>query len=156
MSPAPNPVHQHIVRELLWHMLNFIKQHHLGEIYPAPIDVYLPGQETPVEPDLIFIAAGRLDIISKRGIEGAPDLIVEILSPTNWWHDRRNKQPLYQETGVLELWLIEPELRSVEVYVLRDGQYALLGKWGQSETVISEVLSDFQVAVDEIIPVTDF
>ncbi len=83
VAPAPNTDHQGIVTELGWHMLNFIKQGQRGKLYHAPIDVYLPGQETPVEPDLVFIAANRLEIISKRGIEGAPDMVVEILSPSS-------------------------------------------------------------------------
>lgn len=152
MTPAPNTDHQLVSRELLWHMLNYIKQHGLGELFDAPIDVYLPGQETPVEPDLVFIATARQEIISKRGIEDAPDLIVEILSPSNWWRDRRAKLPLYEETGVPEFWIIDPDLQTVEVYVLRDQQYVLLGQWGQGELVTSQALTGFQVAVDDIMP----
>jgi Uma2 family endonuclease len=152
MTPAPNTDHQLVSRELLWHMLNFVKQHGLGELFNAPIDVYLPGQETPVEPDLAFIATARQEIISKRGIEDAPDLIVEILSPSNWWRDRRAKLPLYEETGVPECWIIDPDLQTVEVFVLRDQQYVLLGQWGQGEVVTSQALTGFQVAVDDIMP----
>jgi Uma2 family endonuclease len=153
MAPAPNIDHQYISRELLWHMLNFVKQHQLGELYNAPIDVYLPGQVTPIEPDLVFITANRLELISKRGIEGAPDLVVEILSPNSWWRDRRAKLPLYEETGVLECWLIDPELQTVEIYVLRDQSYALLGQWGRGEVAISQVMVGFEIGVEMIMPV---
>ena len=155
MTPAPNTGHQFISRELLWHMLNFVKQHQLGELYNAPIDVYLPGQETPVEPDSVFIAANRLEIISKRGIEGVPDLVVEILSPNNWWRDRRAKLPLYEETGVPECWLIDPELQTIEIYVLRDQSYALLGKWGRGETAVSQVMVGFEIGVEAVMPVAN-
>lgn len=152
MAPAPNTDHQGIATELSWHMLNFIKQGQLGKLYHAPIDVYLPGQETPVEPDLVFIAATRLNIISKRGIEGAPDLVVEILSPNSWWRDRRAKLPLYEETGVRECWLIDPELQTIEIYVLRDQSYALLGQWGRGEVAASPVMAGFEIGVEEIMP----
>jgi Uma2 family endonuclease len=153
MAPAPSTDHQDIATELGWHMLNFIKQGQLGKLYHAPVNVYLPGQETPVEPDLVFIAANRLEIISKRGIEGAPDLVVEILSPNSWWRDRRAKLPLYEETGVRECWLIDPELQTIEIYALRDQSYALLGQWGRGEVAASEVMAGFEIGIEVIMPV---
>ena len=104
MTPAPNTDHQLVSRELLWHMLNFIKQHRLGELFDAPIDVYLPGQETPVEPDLAFIATTRQEIISKRGIEDSPDLIVEILSPCpTYWRMRPAQAMQWIETEMTQV-----------------------------------------------------
>jgi len=150
MVPAPTTIHQRISRELQWHMLNFIKQHHLGEVFDAPTDVYLPDQDTPVQPDLLFIVTGRAHLISERGINGAPDLVVEILSPKTWWQDRRVKVPLYEEAGVQECWVVDPDASAIEVYVLRGQTYELLGRWGMGEVIHSEVLERFEMAVDAV------
>jgi len=151
MVPAPTTTHQRISRELQWHMLNFIRQHHLGELFDAPTDVYLPGQETPVQPDLLFVTIGRAHLISERGIEGTPDLVVEILSPKTWWRDRRVKVPLYEEAGVRECWIVDPAASAIEVYVLRGQTYELMGRRGPGEVVHCEVLKGFEMAVDAIL-----
>ena len=106
-----------------------------------------------MQPDLIFIAGERQHIISERGIEGAPDLVVEILSPHTWWKDRRVKLPLYSETGVRECWIVDPETKTIEVYALREGQYALRGQWGPGEVARSEALTGFEVAMEVVMPV---
>lgn len=69
----------------------FLKLQPLGELLYAPVGVRLPNQSVPLQPDIIFVRAERLDIIHENYIEGAPDLIVEILSPSNWLYDRREK-----------------------------------------------------------------
>ena len=150
MNPAPTTTHQRISSNLEFELQLFVRQEQAGLIFYAPTDVYLPGQETPVQPDLLFIAAERQDIIKERGIEGAPDLIVEILSPGTWWQDLRVKLPLYQDTGVRECWIVDPEAKTIKVHVLQKGQYALSGHWGPGETVQSQVLVGFEVAVDTV------
>ncbi len=150
MNPAPTTTHQRISRNLEFAFWLFARDEQAGEVFDAPTDVYLPGQETPVQPDLLFISAEREDIISERGIEAAPDIVVEILSPRNWWQDRRVKMPLYEETGVKEFWIVDPDEQDIEVYVLREGRYALLNRWGPGEVAQSDVLSGFDVAVDMV------
>jgi len=152
MVPAPTPKHQRVSRNLEFAMWRFVQESQLGEVFDAPTDVYLPSQETPVQPDLLFVATGGAATVSERGIEGAPDLVVEILSPRTWWRDRRVKMPLYEEAGVRELWLIDPNISTIEVYVLRGGAYALLGQWGPGEQAHSEVLEGFAIGADEIMP----
>jgi Uma2 family endonuclease len=153
MTPAPRTKHQDAVRDIGFAMMQFLRQRPLGKIYHAPVDVILPHRlATPVQPDLVFITKERLDIIKEKFIEGAPDLIVEVLSPSNWLDDRRTKYEVYAEAGVREYWIVDPDLRTIEVFVLRDGQYALVGKFGLGERVRSEVLKDFEVAVDEVLP----
>lgn len=150
MNPAPTTTHQRISRDLELALLLFVRKERRGEIFYAPTDVYLPDQETPVQPDLLFIAAERQDIVSERGIEGAPDLVVEILSPSTRWQDREVKLPLYEKTGVRECWIVDPEVKTIEVYILRGEQYTLLGRWGPGETVRSESLAGFEAAVDTV------
>jgi len=151
MVPAPTTSHQISVGNLGIAMSLFVRQKQAGFVFFAPTDVYLPRQDTPVQPDLLFVAADRQEIISERGIEGAPDLVVEVLSPRTWWKDRRVKMPLYEETGVPECWIVDPEMETIEVYVLEKGGYRLLGQWGREETAYSQVLEGFRIEVDEVI-----
>ena len=151
MTAASTPKHQRVSRRLERALEDFIWEHNLGELLDAPVDVMLPGQETPVEPDIIVIPADHPEMIGEKQIEGAPLLVVEVLSPSNWWVDRREKVVLYAETGVQEYWIVDPDAGSVEVFVLREGTYALLGKWGTGETARSEVLPGFEIAIDAIL-----
>jgi Uma2 family endonuclease len=153
MVPTPTTTHQRVCFNLALGLGTFVRERRLGEVFTAPVDVYLPDQETPVQPDLLFIAAGRREIIRERGIEGAPDLVIEVLSPRTWWRDRRVKLPLYEETGVPECWLVDPQSRSVEVYHREGATYSLLGHWTIGETVRSAVLG-CEVVVDDILVVT--
>lgn len=84
-------------------------------------------------------------------VNPAKEKQVEVLLPSNWWVDRREKVVLYAETGVQEYWIVDPDASIIEVFVLREGTYALLGKWGAGETARSEVLPGFEIAVDAII-----
>ena len=90
MSPAPNPQHQRVIVALLRHLLEYLQQQPIGEVLISPIDVILSNNlAAPVQPDLLFIAKDRLDIVKEKSIEGVPDLIVEVLSPGNPAHDRQ-------------------------------------------------------------------
>ena len=147
----PTPRHQAISRTLMYCLQSFTESYALGEVYYAPVHVLLPCPESLVQPDLLFISKTRLDIVHPgEGIYGAPDLIIEVLSPSDWRKDREEKFALYAETGVREYWMVDPKRSHIEVYILRDGQYELLGQWGSGEQARSEVLSGFEVRVDEV------
>lgn len=153
MTPAPRTRHQAAVRDIGFAMMEFCRRTLLEETYHAPIDVILPRElATPVQPDLLLITRERLDIVKEQFIEGPPDLIVEVLSRSNWLDDRRVKYEVYAEAGVREYWIVDPDLRTIEVFVLREGEYALVGKFGPGEKARSEVLEGFEVAVDEVLP----
>jgi Uma2 family endonuclease len=153
MSPAPRPIHQKHSGRLFAAFLDFGLKHDVGEPYYAPIDVILPGLANPVQPDLIFICKERLGIVKDERVEGAPDIIVEVLSPWNWWVDRRKKFEVYAKAGVREYWIIDPKARTIELFFLRGGAYESIGKYGVGETVRSEVLSGFEVKVEKVCPV---
>ncbi len=131
-------------------MTNHADNHRLGHVFTAPIGVRLPDHPVPVQPDILFIRAGREGIIGGQYVEGAPDLVVEILSPSNWSYDREEKFRLYEEAGVPEYWIVDPRMKSVEVFVLEAGEYVLLGKWGAVETATSRVLAGFEIPVASI------
>ena len=152
MAPAPEPAHQESGMNLKNPMWNFVHARDLGKVYDSPIDVTLPGLASPVQPDILFIARDRLHIVKKNAIEGAPDLVVEILSPSNWNIDRQTKFRVYALAGVREYWIVDPKARTIEVYVLRGRSYELLGKYEVGETASSEVLVGFEVKVEEVCP----
>jgi Uma2 family endonuclease len=152
MSPAPRPKHQEVSLNLALAMHQFVKEHGLGKVYSAPIDLILPDLANPVQPDLLFIRQERLAMVKENFIEGAPDLIVEVLSPSNPDLDRRIKFQIYAQAGVAEYWLVDPEHRQIEVYVLRGQAYALAGTFGPEQQLRSEVLAAFAGPVGEICP----
>lgn len=151
MTPGPTPAHQRSSISLAARMYIHVTANGLGEILEAPCDVYLPGQPVPVQPDILFIHQERLSIIANDGVRGVPDLIVEILSPTNAGYDRERKFRLYEKVGVPEYWLVDNRAKMVEVYVLDGSSYRLDGKYGMGDTAVSRQIAGFQVAVDSII-----
>ncbi len=114
MTPAPQTYHQLILRNLEYLLHGFVSSRSLGEIYFAPCDVVLSDFDV-VQPDLLFVSAERRSIIGESAIVGAPDLVVEILSPSTATRDRVLKPKLYARAGVQELWLVDPAERSIEV-----------------------------------------
>jgi Uma2 family endonuclease len=123
VSPAPNRYHQDISRNIEFILLTFLQDHPLGKVYDAPFDVRL-GEHNVFQPDIIFVANERLSILTKAGAEGAPNLVIEILSPSTAELDRIPKRKTYSAAGVQELWLVDPEKKTIEVYRLQtDSQH---------------------------------
>jgi Uma2 family endonuclease len=152
MAPAPRPEHQEAGLNLTVPMVQFVRAHDLGKVYNAPIDVILPGLATPVQPDILFIAKDRLHIVKDTRIEGAPDLIVEILSPSNWLNDKQTKFRVYALAGVREYWIVDTDARTIELFVLRGQVYTQVGRYKPGDRVRSEVLPGFEIAVEEVCP----
>ena len=122
VTPAPRPVHQLIVTNLIWLLRPVIRGQRLGLLYASPVDVRLSPHDV-VQPDVLFIEQERLSILTDVAIEGPPDLVVEILSPGTRGRDLGAKRDLYARTGVREYWLIDPDARTIEVLALRAGRY---------------------------------
>lgn len=122
VSPSPTTNHQRLVRTLVRFIEDVVDEHRLGEVLPGPVDVRL-GVHTVVVPDLLFVRAERQDIVTSALIEGAPDLVVEIASPSTRGRDNVQKAAAYAEASVPEYWLPDPERRAFRMLVLRDGIY---------------------------------
>lgn len=152
VSPPPSIRHQRISIALVGHFLDFLKMQPLGEILTAPVGVRLPRQPVPLQPDIVFIRTERLGMVGEAYVEGAPDLLVEILSPSNWLYDRREKMQAYQEAGVAEYWIVDPHALTIDVYVLEQGAYGLLGQYRIGEVAHSQVLPGFGVPVETVFP----
>jgi Uma2 family endonuclease len=153
MVPAPTPIHQDSGGEIFAAFRDYGRKYNAGKAYMAPIDVILPGRSKPVHPDVLFVVKKRLGIVKKERIEGAPDVIVEVLSPSNWRKDRGEKFVNYAKAGVREYWIVDPKARTIELFVLRGHTYELIGKYGVGEKVRSEILPDFEAKVEEVCPV---
>ncbi len=119
-------------------------------VLEAPCGVRLPNQPVPFEPDIFFIKKERLQIIGKQYVEGVPDLVIEILSPSNTNYDRETKFQLYQAAGVAEYWLVNYWDKTVEIFTLVNNTYQLRNKYSVSEIVTSEQLTGFKMAVEKI------
>jgi Uma2 family endonuclease len=100
----------------------------------------------------LFIAKERLHLVKPTRVEGAPDIIVEVLSPSNWNIDRGKKFRAYAKAGVREYWIVDPQARTIELFVLREGVYNLIDNYGLGATVRSEVLPGFEVKVEDVCP----
>ena len=150
MSPAPSVSHQRTVTAFIHHLTNHLNQYQVGECFTSPIDVNLPDLTSPVQPDVVFVSNDKADIIQENTIEGAPDLVIEVLSPGTARYDRKTKFETYAQAGVNEYWLADPNSFIIEVYVLRGQAYALLDKFGREDEARSEVLSGFVVPVKDI------
>ena len=150
MSPLPNLKHQLISMKLIGLILDFLKNtNDKGLFLSAPIDVEFDDGNI-FQPDLIYISESRKAAIVKDKIEGAPDLVVEILSPSNAYYDLRQKKDLYEKYGVAEYIIIDPLQLSVEIYVLKEALYVLNQKVKQPGTFHSTVLNGFSVDLKEL------
>jgi Uma2 family endonuclease len=142
MTPAPNPKHQLIIGEFY----SLLKKQTKSKIFFSPIDVFL-DEKNVFQPDLLLINEENKDKISERGIEGAPDLIVEVLSPSNAYLDRNIKKDIYFENGVKEYWIVDLANQTLEIYTLKQKDkrkpHLYLVKEGTvTSTVISELKFD--------------
>lgn len=122
---SPEVVHQRVLRRLLGWFDAFVTTHDLGEVFDAPLDVRLSPHNI-VQPDLIFVSYARFGVVEKRPIEGAPDLVVEILSPSTGARDRGVKLAIYARHGVQEYWLVDIDARTVTVFWPVDDRYETL------------------------------
>ena len=115
VTPAPSLRHQRIATDLVTLLNEFVREHGLGEVYAGPVDV-LFAEGDYLEPDIVFVRRDRRAILSDRGIEAAPDLVVEVLSPSTADRDRGIKLDRYRHFGVAEYWVVDPDARAIEVW----------------------------------------
>lgn len=132
VTPAPTPLHQWVSKRLQRQLEAYFEARGFGRVYNAPIDVILTPHDV-VQPDLVVVT--DLSQVSARGIEGAPALLVEILSPTTLLYDRTTKSRRYAALGVPHLWLVEPEPRRLECYRLEGSGYQRVAVAEQNATV---------------------
>ena len=146
---TPNTAHQMTLSDLGFHLWTFVKASDLGRVFARPTDVVLSDCDT-VQPDLVFVSKARAHITTRANIRGAPDLVVEILSPSTARRDRRDKFDLYERHGVPEYWMADPAFRTVWVFVLREGVFEEAGQYGEGDTLVSPTLAGFELDLSEV------
>ena len=124
VTPAPAPCHQTVSRRLQFELMRVLEESDIAQVFDAPLDVILAPTQV-VQPDLAILAKERSHLVSKRGIEGPPDIVVEILSPSTSVLDRRVKKGVYARFGVPEYWIVEPSLGHIELFRLVEGAYVI-------------------------------
>lgn len=150
MTPAPDLEHQRVQLRLGRRLAQFIEEQALGELFIAPCDVVLSDTDV-VQPDLLFVAREREHLLSGGdNIRGAPDLVIEILSPATADRDRGYKRALYARHGVAEYWLVDPAARTIWIHGRRDGLLAVTHTFGLQQTLRSPLLAGFELAVDDV------
>jgi Uma2 family endonuclease len=150
MSPPPFILHQLISVRLSSFLHKHVDQHKLGVVLTAPYGVRLPGQAVPVEPDILFVKRERLAIVGERYVEGAPDLIVEILSPSNAAYDTETKLKLYEQAGVAEYWVVNTWEKHIIVYHLRGSAYHQDGLFKPDVQLTSKQVTGFALVVSTL------
>lgn len=148
MSPGPTAAHQSISLELIHELRQGCKTDYL--IYVAPLDVIL-SHTNVVQPDVLMIHRSRRHIVTSRGVEGPPDLVVEVLSPGSRKRDRLKKMAVYENHGVPEYWIVDPEARTLEQYRLNDRKrFELLELFEGDDLVVSDKLTCASFVVSRI------
>lgn len=149
MTPSPSWSHQRALMKLSVYVAEWVYRHALGEVVSAPLGVVL-DEETAVQPDLLYVSCERAGIISARGLEGAPDLVVEVLSPKTAARDRTIKLRRYAAAGITHYWIVDPEARSIETYRLGEQGYAQIGVYGPGSTFLPELFPGLAIPVDDL------
>ncbi len=147
VAPAPEIPHQTAVTRILGEFLVHVEYKGLGRVLAPPTDVEL-GPDFVCEPDVLVVLNEHSERIIRSRIKGAPDLIVEVASPSTTRRDRTVKQRRYAQAGVREYWLVEPEQKTIEILILEDGIYHSAGIFQGQETLPSRIVPDFPVPVE--------
>ncbi len=147
--PSPTVPHQRLIVLTGTKLVIFVMERSMGEVFYAPIDVVL-DETVVVQPDLVFVSNERIHIVEHLNIQGAPDLVVEIRSPSTARHDEVTKRALYERYGVPEYWLADPEAQTITVLLLGGNGYEVAGMYNKGDTLTSPTLKGFSLNLDEI------
>jgi Uma2 family endonuclease len=149
MTPAPAEIHQRTVTLLGWKLAQFVAEHGAGRVYVAPFDVVLSNTDV-VQPDLLFVSNARAHVVTAANVQGAPDLVVEILSPSTADRDLTFKRRLYARHGVSEYWIVDTDAGAVTVLLLREGEFEVAAEYKEGETLTSPALHGFALRIDDL------
>jgi Uma2 family endonuclease len=149
MAPAPNRYHQEIVWNLMRILDRHLVQHQTGRAFVAPFDVFLSEHDV-FQPDVLFISKDRENILADDGAHGAPDLVIEIISPSNAHLEKTAKRAVYARTGVKEFWLVDPHLQQIHLYDFAANPAKFVRIVDEDETFETATLPGLVVAAAEV------
>lgn len=154
MSPAPTVLHQFALTSILYELTSFVRSDRGGYVLSWPLDVHL-AERYVLQPDIIYIAPAHAELVRKDAVYGAPDLVIEILSPSTGYYDLTKKRDAYERFGVKEYWIVDPERKQVEVLVLEAGSYRSDQTITAEGTARSVLLDGFEVNVPPLFELRD-
>ncbi len=149
MSPSPRRDHQNILLNIATDLRQYLRGNALGKLYVAPSDV-LFTEDRILNPDLYFVSEEHGDILTDYGASGAPDLVVEILSPSTATLDLGRKREIYAESGVEEFWVVSPKTRTVEIYRLRENPAEPVFVLADTDTLTSALFPGWSLTVADV------
>jgi len=149
LVPAPRTLHQELVGKIYRKVAEFIYDNNLGKVFIAPTDVLLSEIEKP-QPDILFVSIERLNIITEMNVQGAPDLVVEILSPSTGKNDRVEKSRMYYKHGVMEYWIVDPDHKTIEVFIPGEKNWNLFQSYDDEDTLTSPLLKGLEIQLKNI------
>lgn len=151
MTPSPNTRHQRAVRTLGFRLYAHAEENGLGEVFLAPFDVVLSDNDV-VQPDILFLSSENASILDEVNVKGAPDLVVEVLSPSNRRLDEIVKRKAYEDFGVQEYWIADPELETVKVYCRQGAGFGAPTELAaeRGETLTTPLLPGFELPLQTV------
>ncbi len=150
MTPAPTPLHQNIIGNIYQALRTFVESRKLGRVFLSPIDVKLTDTDV-YQPDLIFIRKENIPKVGRDKLNVIPDLVVEVLSPSNAFYDLTHKKMIYAERGVEEYWIVDPKDETVEVFVRDGGRFRSEAFFKNHDILKSpKLLPDFALPLDAV------
>src|SRR5712692_8817951 len=148
MAPAPTPEHQSIAVRIAYYLFPHIDLVGIGKLFTGPLDVDL-GPKNVYQPDVVVVLNAHLDRVAAKKIIGAPDLVVEVASDSTAAMDRIAKYDVYAHAGVTEYWIVKPERKTVEIFLLDNRKYRSLGIFSGQQTLPSQVVPGLPVRVEQ-------
>lgn len=146
VSPAPSPFHQTVSRRLLFALMQTLELTGIAWVFNAPIDLILSRTDV-VQPDLVLLRRERRSLVTARGIEGPPDVVVEILSPHGTDRDERLKHALYARFAIPEYWIVDPDLGRVTLHRLGEAGYTIHAVFDRASTLASPAFPELAIAL---------
>lgn len=150
VTPSPVTRHQRIAGNLYYFIRAYLENHPIGEVFMAPFDVLLSNFDIVV-PDLVYVSRGRAHLITSKNLQGAADLVIEILSPSTRRRDERLKRDLYERVGVEEYWVVDPERDVIEVYRSARGEFSKAVQYAPGQVFSTPLLPGLELPVNSIL-----
>ena len=146
---SPSLYHQRIITRLSTFINNFLSNHPIAEVFVAPLDVYFSETEV-YQPDIILLLTESFSKMKENKIEGAPDLVVEVLSPSTAYYDLKHKKSIYEKNGVREYWIVDPIEKTVEIFIFQNSKFISTGELSKNEIAKSKLIVGLEVSLETI------
>ena len=149
LAPSPVTKHQRVLIRLAQMLITFVASHHLGEVFIAPYDVFMSDYDV-VQPDILFVSNARSGIITEANIQGAPDLVIEVLSPSTSRYDLGYKRTLYGRHRVLEYWQVDPVAETIGVLTPSEEGLVVTATYQRGQGMTSPLLEGLVIDLEQV------